>query len=253
VQIAGARILITGGGRGLGRTFALDLAAAGARVAVCDVDAAALPGLEAEAAGRGWAVWTQAADEADEASVEALFAGFTDHAGGIDVVVNNAGLNRDGLLVRRTSQGEVQKLSLAAWQAVIDVDLTGVFLCSREAAWHMVRQGTGGVIVSISSLSWLGNVGQTNYSAAKAGVVGMTRTWGMELARYGIRAVAIAPGLTATEMAQAMPEEARRKLTDAIPLRRMAKPAEIASAVRFAVENDFINGRVIPVDGGLRL
>jgi 3-oxoacyl-[acyl-carrier protein] reductase len=252
VQIAGARILITGGGRGLGRTFALDLAAAGARVGVCDLDPAGLAELQAEAARLGHDVWTQQADVAGEASVEALFAGFTDHFGGIDAVVNNAGLNRDGFLVRE-KDGVVEKLSLAKWQAVIDVDLTGVFLCSREAAWHMVRQGTGGAIVSISSLSWLGNYGQTNYSAAKAGVVGMTRTWAMELARYGIRAAAIAPGLTATEMAQAMPEEARRKLTDAIPLRRMAEPAEIAAAVRFVLENDFINGRVIPIDGGLRL
>ncbi len=251
MQIAGARILITGGARGLGRVFALDLAAAGARVGVCDVDPAGLANLEA-AAGADASIWTQVADVADEASVEALFAGFVEHAGGIDAVVNNAGLNRDGFLVRKRGD-EVEKLSLAKWQAVIDVDLTGVFLCSREAAWHMVRQGTGGVIVSISSLSWLGNLGQTNYSAAKAGVVGMTRTWGMELARYGIRAVAVAPGLTATEMAKAMPEEARKALTDAIPLRRMGEPAEIAMAVRFALENDFINGRVIPVDGGLRL
>jgi 3-oxoacyl-[acyl-carrier protein] reductase len=252
VQIAGARILITGGARGLGRAFALDLAGAGARVGVCDLGQTGLDAVVAEAAGRGLELWTRVADVADEASVEALFAGFVEHAGGVDAVVNNAGLNRDGFLVRKKGD-EVEKLSLAKWQAVIDVDLTGVFLCSREAAWHMVRQGTGGAIVSISSLSWLGNVGQTNYSAAKAGVVGMTRTWGMELARYGIRAVAIAPGLTATEMAQAMPEEARRALTEAIPLHRMAEPAEIASAVRFALENEFVNGRVIPVDGGLRL
>jgi 3-oxoacyl-[acyl-carrier protein] reductase len=251
VQIAGARILITGGARGLGRVFALDLAAAGAHVGVCDVDPAGFADLEA-AAGPDASIWTRTADVADEAGVEALVAAFVAHAGGIDAIVNNAGLNRDGFLVRKKGD-EVEKLSLARWQAVIDVDLTGVFLCSREAAWHMVRQGTGGVIVSISSLSWLGNLGQTNYSAAKAGVVGMTRTWGMELARYGIRAVAIAPGLTATEMAQAMPEEARKALTDAIPLRRMGEPAEIAMAVRFALENDFINGRVIPVDGGLRL
>ncbi len=252
MQIAGARILITGAGRGLGRTFALDLARAGARVGACDVAPDGLAELRELAGAEGLDVWTQTADVAGEASVEALFAAFVAHAGGIDAVVNNAGLNRDGFLVRKKGD-EVEKLSLAKWQAVIDVDLTGVFLCSREAAWHMVKQGTGGVIVSISSLSWLGNLGQTNYSAAKAGVVGMTRTWGMELARYGIRAVAIAPGLTATEMAQAMPEEARKALTDAIPLRRMGEPAEIALAVRFALENDFVNGRVIPVDGGLRL
>ena len=250
--IAGARILITGGGRGLGRTFALDLAAAGAHVGVCDVDSAALADLERDAAQRGLAVWTHPADVSDEASVEHLFAAFVAQAGGIDAVVNNAGLNRDGLLVRKSGDS-VERFPLAKWQAVIDVDLTGVFLCAREAAYHMVRQGSGGVIVSISSLSWMGNVGQTNYSAAKAGVVAMTRTWGMELARYGIRAVAVAPGLTATEMALAMPEEARRKLTESIPLRRMAEPGEVSHAVRFALENDFVNGRVIPVDGGLRL
>ena len=252
MNIAGARILITGGGRGLGRTFALDLAAAGAHVGVCDVDSAALADLERDAAQRGLAVWTHPADVSDEASVEHLFAAFVAQAGGIDAVVNNAGLNRDGLLIRKSGDS-VERFPLAKWQAVIDVDLTGVFLCAREAAYHMVRQGSGGVIVSISSLSWKGNVGQTNYSAAKAGVVAMTRTWGMELARYGIRAVAVAPGLTATEMALAMPEEARRKLTESIPLRRMAEPGEVSHAVRFALENDFVNGRVIPVDGGLRL
>jgi 3-oxoacyl-[acyl-carrier protein] reductase len=252
VDIKGARVIVTGGARGLGKTFALDLAAAGAHVGVCDVDVAALGAAAAEAEGQGLRLWTQQADVADEVGVERLFAGFVAEAGGLDAVVNNAGLNRDGLLVRE-KDGVVERLSLARWQAVIDVDLTGVFLCAREAAWHMVTQGTGGVIVSISSLSWKGNVGQTNYSAAKAGVVGMTRTWAMELARYGIRAVAIAPGLTATEMAEAMPEEARRRLTDAIPLRRMATPAEVSSAVRFALENDFVTGRVIPVDGGLRL
>jgi len=252
VDIAGARILITGGAHGLGRTFALDLAAAGARAGVCDVDPAGLADLERDAAQRGLAIWTHPADVSDEASVEQLFAAFVAQAGGIDAVVNNAGLNRDGLLVRKSGDS-VERLPLAKWQAVIDVDLTGVFLCAREAAYHMVRQGSGGVIVSISSLSWKGNVGQTNYSAAKAGVVAMTRTWGMELARYGIRAVAVAPGLTATEMALAMPEEARRKLTEAIPLRRMAEPGEVSHAVRFALENDFVNGRVIPVDGGLRL
>lgn len=252
MKIAGARIIVTGGARGLGRTFAFDLAGAGARVGVCDIDEGALDDLRADAEDGGLRVWTMPADVGDEASVERLFAAFVAEAGGIDAVVNNAGLNRDGLLVRKTGD-EVRKLPLAHWQAVIDVDLTGVFLCAREAAFHMVSQGTGGAIVSISSLSWKGNVGQTNYSAAKAGVVAMTRTWAMELARYGIRAVAVAPGLTATDMARSMPEEARERVTSAIPLRRMAEPAEVSHAVRFALENDYVNGRVIPVDGALRL
>jgi 3-oxoacyl-[acyl-carrier protein] reductase len=252
VEITEARVLVTGGARGLGRVFALDLAAAGARVGACDLDAAGLDGLAEEAEKRGASVWTQAADVSDETSVEALFAGFIEEMGGIDAVVNNAGLNRDGLLIKKAGD-DLVRLPLSSWQKVIDVDLTGVFLCAREAAYHLIKQGEGGAIVNISSLSWMGNVGQTNYSAAKAGVVAMTRTWGMELARYGIRAVAIAPGITATEMAEAMPQEARDRLTDAVPLRRMAEPAEVSLAVRFALENDYLNGRVIPVDGGLRL
>jgi 3-oxoacyl-[acyl-carrier protein] reductase len=252
MEIAGTRVIVTGGARGLGRTFALDLAGAGARVGVCDVDEEALAELQNAASEAGLEIWTREADVVDEASVEGLFNAFVAEAGGLDAVVNNAGLNRDGLLVRK--KGDViEKLSLAKWQAVIDVDLTGVFLCSREAAYHMVAQGTGGAIVSISSLSWKGNVGQTNYSAAKGAIVSMTRTWAMELARYGIRAVAVAPGLTATEMAKSMPAEARERLTSAIPLRRMAEPAEVSHAVRFALENEYVNGRVIPVDGGLRL
>jgi len=252
VEISGRRVLITGGARGLGRVFALDLAAAGAVVGVCDLEADGLTDLREEAAGSGLFVWTRPADVSDEADVERLFAAFVGEAGPIDAVVNNAGLNRDGLLVRKSGD-TVEKLALAKWQAVIDVDLTGVFLCAREAAWHMVRQGTPGVIVSISSLSWMGNVGQTNYAAAKAGVVAMTRTWALELARYGIRAVAIAPGITATPMARAMPEEARDRLTGAVPLRRMAEPAEISHTLRFVLENDYVNGRLIAIDGGLRL
>jgi len=252
VILAGSRILVTGGARGLGRVFALDLAAAGAHVGACDLDEAGLADLKSEAAAGGLSVWTQQADVSDEASVEQLFAGFVAQSGGIDAVVNNAGLNRDGLLIKKAGEA-FERFPLASWQAVIDVDLTGVFLCAREAAFHMASRGTGGVIVSISSLSWMGNVGQTNYSAAKAGVVAMTRTWAMELARYGIRAVAIAPGLTATDMAKSMPEDARERLTSTIPLRRMAEPAEVSHAVRFALENDYVNGRVIPVDGGLRL
>ena len=140
MEIAGARVIVTGGARGLGRTFALDLAGAGARVGVCDVDAGALDEFREAAAEAGLQVWTRQTDVADEASVEALFEAFVAEAGGIDAVVNNAGLNRDGLLVRKKGE-TIEKLSLAKWQAVIDVDLTGVFLCAREAAYHMVAPG----------------------------------------------------------------------------------------------------------------
>ena len=145
--LEGARILVTGAARGLGRVFALDLAAAGAHVGACDMDADGLADLEREATAGGLSVWTQQADVSDEASVERLFAGFTSEVGGIDAVVNNAGLNRDGLLIKKTGE-TFERLPLASGQAVIDVDLTGVVLCAREAAFHMASQGTGGVIVN---------------------------------------------------------------------------------------------------------
>ena len=145
--LAGSRILVTGGAHGRGRVFALDLAAAGTRVGACDMAADGLADLEREATAGGLSVWTQQADVSDEASVERLCADFVAQSGGIDAVVNDAGLNRDGLLIKKTGE-TFERLPLASGQAVIDVDLTGVFLCAREAAFHMASQGTGGVIVN---------------------------------------------------------------------------------------------------------
>ena len=252
MQVSGARVLVTGGARGLGRRFVLDLAAAGARVGTCDMDAAGLDEVREQAAAQGLEVWTTTANVAVEAEVERLFADFAAAVGGIDAVVNNAGITRDGLLVK-VKDGSVQRMSLEAWQQVIDVNLTGVFLCAREAATHMVRQGTGGVIVSLSSISRSGNVGQINYTASKAGVAAMTVTLAKELARYGIRAAAIAPGYVSTEMTEAIREDIRERIVGQIPLGRMASMEEISHALRFVLENDFVSGRVIEVDGAGRM
>lgn len=252
MQIREARVLITGGAQGLGRRFVLDLAAAGAKVGTCDMQVEELDTLRAQAAADGLEVWTAAADVAVESDVERLFADFVTAFGGIDAVVNNAGITRDALLVK-VKDGRVDRMSLEAWQRVIDVDLTGVFLCAREAATHMVRQETGGVIVSISSISRGGNVGQTNYTAAKAGVAAMTVTWAKELARHGIRVAAIAPGYVATEMTDAIREDVRQRIVEKIPLGRMAAMADISHALRFVLENDYVSGRVIEVDGALRI
>jgi 3-oxoacyl-[acyl-carrier protein] reductase len=252
MQVSGARVLVTGGARGLGRRFVLDLAAAGARVGTCDMDAAGLDEVREQAAAQGLEVWTTMANVAVEAEVERLFADFAAAFGGIDAVVNNAGITRDGLLVK-VKDGSVQRMSLEAWQQVIDVNLTGVFLCAREAATHMVRQGTGGVIVSLSSISRSGNVGQINYTASKAGVAAMTVTLAKELARYGIRAAAIAPGYVSTEMTEAIREDIRERIVGQIPLGRMASMEEISHALRFVLENDFVSGRVIEVDGAGRM
>ena len=136
---------------------------------------------------------------------------------------------------------------------MIDVNLTGVFLCAREAAEHMIRFGHGGVIVNISSISRAGNIGQTNYTAAKAGVAAMTVVWAKELARYQIRVGAVAPGFIRTPMVAAMKPEALAKLTAPIPLGRLGEPEEIAQAVEFIFESELFTGRCLEIDAGLRM
>lgn len=145
------------------------------------------------------------------------------------------------------------KLSFDKWQAVINVNLTGVFLCGREVAASMIESGSQGVIVNIASIAREGNFGQSNYSAAKAGVSAMTVTWSKELAKYGIRCAAIAPGVIETEMTGSMKPEAKARLTAGIPVGRMGTPEEIAQTVGFIFENNYYNGRVLELDGGLKL
>jgi 3-oxoacyl-[acyl-carrier protein] reductase len=171
--------------------------------------------------------------------------------GALDVLVNNAGITRDGLFLK-VNDHEIRTMSLENFKAVIDVNLVGVFLCAREAAVVMAGNG-GGVIINISSVSRAGNFGQTNYSAAKAGVDAMTVTWSKELARYGIRCAAIAPGYVRTEMVAAIKHEVLEKITAEVPLRRLGEMAEISQTIRFIIENDFINGKILEIDGGLRI
>ncbi|MBN1460905.1 MAG: SDR family oxidoreductase [Armatimonadetes bacterium] len=251
MNIENSRILITGGAHGLGRRFALDLSALGARVGVCDLDVAGLEKLCTKAEPQGATLWSRRTDVSVEPEVEDLFRHFAADFGGIDCVVNNAGITRDGLLVKNR-EGNLERFPLAAWQKVLDVNLTGVFLCGREAAYHMVAQGTGGLIISMSSVNRVGVVGQTNYSATKAGVAAMTEVWARELSRYHIRATAIAPGYVRGEMTNAVPEKTLQRIIDRTPLGRLADEEEISHALRFVIENDFITGRVIEVDGGLR-
>jgi 3-oxoacyl-[acyl-carrier protein] reductase len=173
--------------------------------------------------------------------------------GRLDGLINNAGIVRDAMLVKVKDGEVVGKMSLEQWQEVIDVNLTGVFLCAREAAQRMIGQRGGGVIVNVSSISRAGNAGQTNYSAAKAGVAAMTVVWAKELARYGIRVGAVAPGFIRTPMVAGMKPEALAKMTAPIPLGRLGEPEEIAHAVGFIFENDLFTGRCLEVDAGLRM
>lgn len=252
MKIQGARVMVTGGGRGIGRTFAELFLKGGAKVMVCDVNEDDLASFAAKAKAGGHELHTAKCDVSKEADVQAAFQKMVDELGGVDVLVNNAGITRDGLFLK-AKDGEVKTMTLAQWQLVVDVNLTGTFLCSREAATWMVKKGNPGVIVNISSISREGNMGQTNYSATKAGVAAMTVALAKELARYNIRVGAIAPGYTATEMVLAMREDMQDKVKATIPLRRFATTEEIASTALFIVENDYITGRVIEVDGGLRL
>jgi 3-oxoacyl-[acyl-carrier protein] reductase len=172
--------------------------------------------------------------------------------GRLDGLVNNAGIVRDGLLVKVKDGAVVGRMTMENWNAVIGVNLSGVFLCAREAAAQMIGFGHGGVIVNISSISRVGNAGQTNYSAAKAGVESMGVVWAKELARYGIRVGSVAPGFTHTEILASLRPEMLNKLTEPVPLKRLGRPDEIAHAVLFIFENDFFTGRCLEVDGGLR-
>ncbi len=246
-------IVITGAARGLGAAMAKRLATQGCHLALVDLDADSIADTAAACATQSAEIRSYGANVADEAGVVALFEQIVEDFGRLDGLVNNAGITRDALLVKFRDGELVSKMTLEQWQSVIDVNLTGVFLCGREAALHMVELGNGGVIINISSISRSGNMGQTNYTATKAGVAAMAVTWGKELARYGIRTGSIAPGFINTEMVAAMKPEAREKLTAGIPLKRMGEPDEIAQAVEFIFANDYFSGRMIEVDGVLRL
>lgn len=255
MQIQGSKVLVTGGASGMGRHFVLELAKAGADVAFCDLNADGIKAVEAEAADLPGKVAGFEANVADEESVVALINNAHEALGGLDVLVNNAGIFRDGLLVKKDREtGEIKKMSLRKWQSVIDVDLTGPFLTTREFAAKAIESDTkASVVVNISSIARHGNRGQSNYSAAKAGLIADTRLWAVELSRYGIRTGAVAPGFVDTPILEGMPPEVLKKMLTPVPLRRVAKPQEIYLAVKFIIECDYFTGRCIDVDGGLTL
>lgn len=253
MDVRSKTVVVTGGGRGIGRAIAIDLAEHGADLALFDLDTAHLEETRAQCASHSVSARSYKVNVADEGEVTAAMNEVVRDFGRLDGLVNNAGIVRDGLLVKLKDGAVVGRMTLDQWNAVIGVNLSGVFLCGREAAAHMIELGHGGVIVNISSISRVGNAGQTNYSAAKAGVESMGVVWAKELARYGIRVGSIAPGFTHTDILSAMRPEVLNKLTAPVLLKRLGKPEEIAHAVRFIFENDFFTGRCIDVDGGLRL
>lgn len=253
MQLNGKVVVVTGAGRGLGRGIALALAGKGARIACVDLDEGDLRDTVVQCEQAGGEAKSYLTNVSREEEVVTLFDQVMSDFGALHGVVNNAGITRDGLLVKAKDGEVVSTMSLQQWQAVIDVNLTGVFLCGREGVKHMLAQGIDeGVIVNISSLARQGNFGQSNYAAAKAGVVALAETWARELARYNIRTGAVAPGTIDTDMIAAMKPEARERLVSSVPLRRLGQPDHIARSVLFIFENDYFTGRVIDTDGGLR-
>lgn len=253
MQLSHKLVAITGAGRGLGRAIALAFAAQGAEIAALDLRAPDLDETCAQCRAQGVRATPYLVNVTDEEQIIRGLDAVVAASGRLDVLVNNAGITKDALLIKAQDGQIVSKMSREQWQAVIDVNLTGVFLCAREAAERMIRLGNGGLIINISSISREGNPGQTNYSATKAGVAAMTVVWAKELARYGIRSAAIAPGFCATEILAAMKPEMVARVKSAVPLRRLGDPAEIAATAVFIAQNDFVTGRVFEVDGGLRL
>jgi 3-oxoacyl-[acyl-carrier protein] reductase len=253
MDVSNKTVVVTGAGRGIGRAIALNLAQRGAHIAIFDLNTDDIEQTRALCAARSVQARGYCVNVADENEVSAAMAKVVADFGRLDGLVNNAGIVRDALLIKVKDGAVVARMTMPQWNAVIAVNLSGVFLCAREAAAQMIQLGNGGVIVNISSISRSGNAGQSNYSAAKAGVESMGVVWAKELARYGIRVASVAPGFTHTEILAAMRPEVLEKMIAPVPLKRLGKPEEIANAVQFIFENDFFTGRCLDIDGGLRL
>ncbi|WP_070966877.1 SDR family NAD(P)-dependent oxidoreductase [Vibrio sonorensis] len=247
MDLSGKVIAVTGAAQGIGASICQELSAAGADLALIDLNT---DGLLRTQALLDTESETYPIDITDESSVEATFAQIVKKWGRLDGLVNNAGILADGLLVKRTDKS-ISKMSLAQFESVIKVNLIGTFLCGREAVASMLNCQSKGVIINISSVARAGNIGQSNYSASKAAVATLAVGWGKELARHGIRAAAIAPGVVKTEMIDALKDQAKERLNASIPLGRVALPIEIAKGVRFILENDYYTARVLELDGGL--
>ncbi len=235
--------IVTGSGRGLGAATALRLARDGATVVVNDLSEENAKNIASQIQALGAETLISTHDVSNHTAANNLVNEVKAKFGRVDILVNNAGITRDSML---------HKLTQEKWDEVIRVNLTGPFNMGQACAKLMMEQKYGR-IVNLASVAWLGNIGQTNYSASKAGVVGMTRTWALELARYGITANAIAPGLIESVLTQQIPAEVKEKFVQKIPLKRIGRPEEIAGLVAYLVSDDasYITGQCIQIDGGL--
>lgn len=242
MRLANKKALVTGASRGIGKAITEKFLAEGAEVwGLGTKEPADLAARIAAADGKlHWIV----ADVGDLASIEAVIDGALKESGGFDILVNNAGITKDGLSFR---------MGLADWQKVIDVNLTGAFLVARTVGRDMIRKKAGSIINMSSVVGVHGNGGQANYAASKAGLIGVTKSLAQEVASRGVRVNAIAPGYIATDMTDAIPEAAKEKLMDHIPLKRLGAGEDIAEAALFLASDgaSYITGQVLSVDGGM--
>ncbi|SEG38627.1 SDR family NAD(P)-dependent oxidoreductase [Vibrio hangzhouensis] len=253
MEIEDSVVVITGGAQGLGFAMAQRFAEKGANIALIDANAKQLVTAVNELENIAGKVCGYAADITDEKAVKETFMSILSELGKVNVLVNNAGILRDGLTVKAKDGEILDEMSLEQFNAVINVNLSGTFVCGKEAAKAMITSKQQGVIINISSVAKDGNMGQSNYSAAKAGVASLAIVWAKELARYNIRAAAIAPGACYSAMTASMKPEALQRLEQMAPVRSLGQDYEIAQTAQFIVENDFYNGKVLAVDGGLVL
>jgi 3-oxoacyl-[acyl-carrier protein] reductase len=255
MQLSSLKIIVTGAAQGMGAHFARRLAEAGATVAAGDVKEEGLAALAESVRGLPGTVHTRKLDVSSEADAGAFVEWAYGAMGGLNGLINNAGILRDGLLVKKDrTTGEVTKLSKDQWDAVIGVNLTGATFMVRDTVAKMVAAEQGpGVIVNMSSVARHGNRGQSNYTSAKAALAANTVTWSREFAPFKIRVGAVAPGMIETPMTQGMNQKARDALVANIPVGRIGVPEDIWVAVKFVLECDYFNGRTIDVDGGLSM
>jgi 3-oxoacyl-[acyl-carrier protein] reductase len=254
MDLQGKIVAITGGGRGIGRSIAVHLAEKGAKLALLDLDDAAMAETVELVKTAGSEAKGYNCNVADEETVVATFENIVADFGSLHGVINNAGILRDGQLVKVKDGKVVKKMSAANYDLVVGVHMKGAFLCAREAATQMIEAGVEeGVIINMSSIAHRGNFGQSNYSAAKAGIVAQSRVWAKELGRYGIRSMTIAPGTIETELLRSMPADILEGMAKQVPVGRIGGVENIAQMVVQIFENTYLSGELIEVSGGMSI
>jgi 3-oxoacyl-[acyl-carrier protein] reductase len=245
-EFEGQAAIVTGGGAGIGLAIARALAAEGANVVIPDFNGEAAEAAAAEVGELGVETRAFQADVADADRMAEVVAATIETFGGVHILVNNAGITRDNLLLRMTKDH---------WDAVIRTNLTGTYVATHAVLRQMLRQRAGSIVSIASVIGLMGNPGQANYAASKAGIIGFTKTLAREVASRGVRVNAIAPGYIATEMTAKLPEEARQAVLKQIPLPRLGQPEDVARAVRFLCSDDasYVTGVCLRIDGGLAI